>query len=75
TYTAPPGQPLTLAAYTAGLVPTAYVEPFAVGDPLTDMPLFLRPDRYVNVPLEASYMATFRCMPRRDRERLDAPSP
>ena len=34
-------EPLTLAAYSAGPVKTAYVEPAAVGDLLPEMPLFL----------------------------------
>src|SRR5262249_23475675 len=49
----PPEKPLTLAAYSAGAVKTAYIEPVAVGDTLPDMPLFLEPDVYVPVPLEA----------------------
>jgi hypothetical protein len=53
---APPAdKPLTLAAYSAGPVKTAYVEPIAVGDVLPDMPLFLEPEVYVPVPLEATY--------------------
>jgi hypothetical protein len=27
------------------------------------MPLFLRPDRYVNVPLESTYQAAYRGLP------------
>ncbi|MBY0228527.1 MAG: DUF4058 domain-containing protein [Gemmataceae bacterium] len=69
---APPGdKPLTLAAYAAGLVKTAYVEPLAVGDALTAMPLFLKPGRYVPAPLEESYAHTFRGMPRRYRDVLE----
>ena len=40
----PPDKPLTLAAYSAGAVKTAYVEPVAVGDLLPEMPLFLEPE-------------------------------
>jgi len=36
---------------------TAYIEPIAVGDPLLEMPLFLDPWSYVNVPLEPTYRA------------------
>lgn len=43
----------------------AYVEPLAVGDALIEMPLFLRPDWYVPLPLEESYQATFQGVPRR----------
>jgi Protein of unknown function (DUF4058) len=69
----PPGEPLTLAAYSAGPVKRAYVEPTAVGRELIDMPLFLEPELYVNVPLEATYRAAYRGVPRRWREVLEAP--
>ena len=45
------GEPLTLAAYSAGPVKQAWVEPTAVGRTLLDMPLFLEPEIYINVPL------------------------
>jgi hypothetical protein len=54
-YSLPSDKPLTVAAYSAGAIKTAYVEPFAVGDELPDMPLFLEPERYVPVPLEETY--------------------
>ena len=76
----PEDKPLTLAAYARGTVPTAYVEPVAVADPLPDMPLFLDPDWYVNVPLEATYQAAWRGVgptlarrARRPAERLVRP--
>jgi hypothetical protein len=62
-YDLPPGEPLTLAAYDAGPPVEAYLEHLAVGAILPEMPLFLRPDRYVNVPLEATYQAAYRSMP------------
>ena len=65
------GKPLTLAAYSAGPVKTAYVQPVAVGDALRDMPLFLRPDEYINVPLEKTYRAAYEGVPRFYRERLE----
>jgi hypothetical protein len=69
----PAAEPLTLAAYMAGPVPTAYVEPLAVGRELPDMPLFLEPGEYVNVPLEATYQAAYRSVPRFYRDILEAP--
>jgi hypothetical protein len=51
----PAGKPLTLAAYDAGPPPVAYVDFVAVGDPLADMPIFLKPGLYVPAPLEATY--------------------
>jgi hypothetical protein len=68
----PPDKPLTLVALDAGPPLSAYVEPVAVGDTLIDMPLFLAPEWYVSVPLEATYQSAYRSVPRRFREILDA---
>jgi len=68
----PADEPLTLAAYTAGLSRTANVEPTAVGRTLIDMPLFLTADFYVNVPLEQTYMAAYHGMPRKWMAVLEA---
>ncbi|MBA3315219.1 MAG: DUF4058 family protein [Planctomycetota bacterium] len=64
TYTPPVAKPLIAVSYQSGAFPTAYLEPLAVGDPLPTMPLFLTPDRYINVPLEPSYDTAWRGMPR-----------
>jgi hypothetical protein len=64
-FTLPPGEPLTLVAYSAGERKKAYIEPTAVGRALIDMPLFLTPETYVNVPLETTYEAAYRGVPRR----------
>ena len=58
-------QPLSLAAYRADVCPTAYFEPISTGAVLPDMPLFLMPDRYINVPLEATYQTAWRGVPER----------
>jgi hypothetical protein len=62
-YVPPPGRPLTLSAYAAGLTPRTFVEPMQVGALLCDMSLFLSPDWYVNVPLEATYESAWTGMP------------
>jgi hypothetical protein len=72
-YEAPAGEPLTLAAYSAGRPKTAYVEPIAVGKSLPEMPLFLDPYTYVSVPLEPTYQAAWLGVPRRWREVLEPP--
>lgn len=68
-YDPPTGKPLTLAAYAAGQDAIngvrCYVEPTAVGTPLIDMPLFLNPTHYVNVPLEPTYAAAYEGVPRK----------
>jgi hypothetical protein len=59
----PADRPLTLVSYRAEPVPTAYVEPTAVAMRLPDMPLFLDPSWYVNVPLEDTYLQTWSGLP------------
>jgi hypothetical protein len=71
----PAGKPLTLAAYEAGPEYVAYVECVAVGDPLPEMPLFLRPEIYVDVPLEATYQTAWEAFPAPLKELLDPSAP
>lgn len=70
-YDLPAEEPLTLASYVAGLSVDAYLEHAAVGAGLPAMPLFLRPDRYVDVPLEATYQEAYRGFPAFWREVLE----
>ncbi|HEX5442649.1 MAG TPA: hypothetical protein VFW87_02415, partial [Pirellulales bacterium] len=63
-------QPLCLAAYLAGDWPEAFVEPVASGATLLDMPLFLTPETYVPVPLEATYRSAWETLPAYWRQRL-----
>jgi len=69
-YDLPEKTPLTMASYRAGPQVNAYVEHFPVDVALREMPLFLRPDRYVNVPLEPTYQRAYREMPEFWREVL-----
>lgn len=59
----PADKRLTLASYEGGAVPTAYVEPFAVGQALPDLPIFLEEGFYIMVPLEETYLATWNRLP------------
>ncbi|MCI0462494.1 MAG: DUF4058 family protein [Gemmataceae bacterium] len=68
----PPEKPLTLASYESSLCLRAFVEPVAVGEALPDMPLFLEPEAYVLVPLEATYQRAFAAVPRRWQRVLEA---
>ncbi|OWK42323.1 DUF4058 family protein [Fimbriiglobus ruber] len=70
-FTLPADKPLTLAAYEAGELPTAYVEPVAVGDRLPDMPLFLYEEYFINVPLEETYQTTWNLLPGELRQLLE----
>lgn len=69
-FTPPADRPLTLASYIGGPVPEAFVEPTLVGATLTEMPLFLEPDTYINVPLEATYQSAWEAVPAFWREAL-----
>jgi hypothetical protein len=70
-YDLPVTESLTAASYVAGPPAEAYLEHFAVGGTLPEMPLFLRSDRYVPVPLEASYESAYRGVPRFWRDVLE----
>jgi Protein of unknown function (DUF4058) len=74
-YDMPHDRPLTLAAYDTGAGLRAYAVQLAVGDALTDMPLFLQPRAHVVVPLEATYRTAFAAVPRRWRAVLESAVP
>jgi hypothetical protein len=71
-YTRPAEEPLTLVAYSAGQPTTAYIEPVVVGREMIEMPLFLKPEMYVNVLLEETYQAAYQGMPRKWKAVLEA---
>jgi len=48
-----------------------YVEPIGLGEPLPDMPIFLRPDGCVMVPLEKTYSSAFSTVPARWRRVIE----
>jgi hypothetical protein len=70
-YCLPSAARLSLSSYVAGPRAEAYVEHLTTQVPLPQMPLFLSADRYVNVPLEATYMAAFRGLPAIHRQILE----
>jgi hypothetical protein len=70
----PAGKPLTVVGYSAGDPLIAYIDPVAVGDPLPNGPLFLTPDEWVPVPLEATYQATWAVCPEPIRELVEPPT-
>lgn len=71
-------KPLTLAAYEAIdvdddiCVPTGYFEPVAVRQVLPSMPLFLKPGKYIDVPLEQTYQAAWQGVPERWKRVIEA---
>jgi hypothetical protein len=68
----PVGKPLTLASDIGGPVPEAFIEPTAVGSLTAEMPLFLTPEVYVLLPLEATYQSAWEAVPAFYREILTA---
>jgi hypothetical protein len=74
-YDLPAAEPLTLASYAAGVPLDIYTEHLAVGASLPDTALFLRPDRYVYVPLKPTYEAAYAGMPAFWRAVLEGGSP
>jgi hypothetical protein len=71
----PSGKPLTLASYIGGPVPEAFIEPTVVGAVLPEMPLFLTPEVYVPLPLEATYQSAWQAVPSYWRDVITSPSP
>jgi len=71
----PPDKPLTLAAYIGGPFPEAFIEPVEVGSSLVEMPLFLTPEVYIPLPLEATYHSAWEAVPSYWRDVLTAPGP
>ena len=75
-YQPPDGEPFTLASYRwDGSEPEVFLEPVGLGTVLIDMPLFLNRERYINVPLERTYLEAYRGMPAFWRNVLEGPAP
>jgi hypothetical protein len=70
-YELPEGQPLTFISYSAGGTPIAYLQHPQLGDELLDLPLFLTPDYYVNLPLRDAYDTAWSGVPAFWREVLE----
>ena len=56
-------QPFSLCSLQIEHPVHGYVELCGVGETLPEMPLFLTPERYISLPLEHSYMATWNAFP------------
>jgi len=68
----PADKPLTCVSYVGFPEIEVYLEPVAVGDRLPDMPLFLTPEFYVPLPLEATYQSAWEAVPAVWQEVLEA---
>jgi hypothetical protein len=71
-YALPPDKPLTCVSYIGGASAEAFIELIGVGESLPEMPLFLTPEVYVSVPLEATYQSAWEAMPAYWRDVLTA---
>jgi hypothetical protein len=71
----PSVNPLTLASFIGGPVAEAFVEPMFVGAVLPEMPLFLTPEVYVPLPLEATYQSAWEAVPSYWRDFITSPVP
>jgi Protein of unknown function (DUF4058) len=66
--------PLQQLSFVAGNPQRAFMEPTAVGRALFDMPLFLTPEMYINVPLELTYLESYRGVPQRWKRVIEGTS-
>ena len=64
----PADSPLTLVSYESGDYQRAYIETLAVGQVLPELPLYLAPDFYVTLQLEATYQSAWEMVPARWQE-------
>jgi len=72
--TVPPDRPLTFAAFVSKRRAEVYFEYLRVGDELPAFPPFLTPNRFVPLPLAATYQAAFDGSPPYLRDLLSAPA-
>ena len=72
-YAGPEGKPFTIASYEVSASVRAYVERLGGGDELPEMPLFLKFDGQIPLPLEKTYLSAWEAVPRRWRSVLEAP--
>jgi hypothetical protein len=69
----PAQEPLTFVSYESAEAVRGYIETLSVGDRLPDMPLFLRREFHIWVPLETTYQAAWETVPAR-WQRVIAPT-
>lgn len=69
----PSNERLTLVSYIGGPFPEAFIEPTNVGAALPEMPLFLTPEIYVPLPLEATYRSAWEAVPSFWRDAITSP--
>jgi hypothetical protein len=71
----PDDKPLSCVSYVGFPGVEVFLDPVAVGDALPDMPLFLTPEVYVLVPLDATYRSAWEAVPLYWQDVLTAGTP
>jgi hypothetical protein len=71
TFGLPADRPLTFVSYSSGPSPIAYLQHPVVGDELPTLPLFLTAERYIDLPLEATYATAWSGVPAFWREVIE----
>ena len=66
----PPDKRLTLASYVGGEVQRYFADVVAPGDAMSDVPLFLIDEDYIQVPIQHAYDEAFNSLGPRDRDTL-----
>ena len=69
----PADSPLSVFSYECDDRVRTYLEPLSVGDSLPEMPVFLYPGMYIDVPLEATYLSAWEAVPKRWQRVIAAP--
>jgi hypothetical protein len=72
-FSLPKDRPFTVGAYTGGPCPETFIACTAVNASLPEMPLFLTPEYYIAMPLEATYQAASEAVPAYWRAVLTSP--
>ncbi len=72
----PSDQTRTVSSYQAepAWERKAYIEPLEVGEPLPNIPLFIVDHRYIQLPLEDSYLETWSKLPRQVQSAVEHPA-
>lgn len=68
-----PDKPMSVFAYECDETVRTYLEPLALGKAIPDMPVFLYPGMFIEVPLEAAYRSAWDAVPVRWQKVIETP--
>lgn len=69
----PSDKPMSVFAYECDESVRTYLEPLAFGDAIPDMPVFLYPGMFIEVPLETAYRSAWEAVPVRWQKVIESP--